>query len=124
MLITKEICNKLSITLSDLLELCDKSKRNGDKHELSEKALKRKFSRDLKNIAEKYPDRFSWKAICISDMIKETDYELRIALIKEIFKMDIITYVKCRNVIILSTMMNTEKEICLVTTILKTITKQ
>lgn len=86
MLITKEICNKLNITLSELLELCDKSKRNGDKHELSEKELKRKFSRDLKNIAEKYPDRFSWKAICISDMIKETDYELRIALIKKIFK--------------------------------------
>ena len=86
MLVTKEICNKLSITLSDLLELCDKSKRNGDKRELGEKALKRKFSRDLKNIAEKHPDRFSWKAICISDTIKETDYELRIALIKEIFK--------------------------------------
>lgn len=86
MLVAKEICDKLSITLSDLLELCDKSKRNGDKRELGEKALKRKFSRDLKNIAEKYPNRFSRKAICISDTIKETDYELRIALIKEIFK--------------------------------------
>lgn len=86
MLVAKEICDKLSIALSDLLELCDKSKRNGDKRELGEKALKRKFSRDLKNIAEKYPNRFSRKAICISDTIKETDYELRIALIKEIFK--------------------------------------
>lgn len=117
MLVAKEICDKLSITLSDLLELCDKSKRNGDKRELGEKALKRKFSRDLKNIAEKYPDRFSRKAICISDTIKETDYELRIALIKKYLKMNTIIYAKRQNVIILFIIMNMAKEICLVTII-------
>lgn len=85
MLITKKICNKLNITISELLELCNTSKRNGNKKVLSDRSLKRKFAKDLKNIAEKYPDRFSWESICLSDTIKETDYELRIALIKEIF---------------------------------------
>lgn len=86
MLVTKEICNRLNITLNELLKLCEGSKVNSSKKKLNEKALKRKFSRNLKNIAEKYPDRFSWEAICISDTIKETDYKLRIALIKEILK--------------------------------------
>lgn len=86
MLVTKEICNKLNITIGELLELCDNSKRNSDKKELSDRALKRKFSRDLKKIAGKYPERFSWKSICLSDTIKETNYESRIDLIKEIFK--------------------------------------
>lgn len=86
MLVTKVICEKLNVSINELLELCDKSKRDGTKSGYSEKSLKRKFSKQLKDIAENYPDRFSWKSICISDTIKETDYKLRIALIKEIFK--------------------------------------
>lgn len=85
MLATKEICNKLKITINELLELCDSSKRISGNMVLSEKSMKRKFSKDLKNIAKKYPERFLWKSICLSDTIKATDYESRIALIKAMF---------------------------------------
>lgn len=46
----------------------------------------KKFSRDLKNIADKYPNRNEWKSICLSDTIVEKDTEQRIALIKRIFE--------------------------------------
>lgn len=86
MLITQEICTRLKISINELLELCDNSIRNGDKKELTEKQKLKKFSRDLKNIASKYPNRSEWKAICLSDTIVENDKEKRIALIKRIFE--------------------------------------
>lgn len=86
MLVTKEICNRLKVTLNELLELCDDSKRDGKKKVLTEKQKVKRFSRDLKNIAEKYPNRNEWESICLSDTIVEKETEQRIALIKQIFK--------------------------------------
>lgn len=86
MLVTKEICTQLNVSLNELLELCDSCKRDGKKKELTEKQKAKKFSRDLKNIADKYPNRNEWKSICLSDTIVEKDTEQRIALIKRIFE--------------------------------------
>ena len=86
MLVTQEICNRLNTSLNELLELCDDCKRDGEKRELTEKQKAKRFSRDLKNIAEKYPNRNEWKSICLSDTIVEKDTEKRIALIKHIFE--------------------------------------
>lgn len=85
MLVTKEICSKLEISINDILLLCNNSKRDGTIKEKSKKNLQKKFARDLKAIAEKYPKRTEWKSICFSDTIVEQNSEKRIALIKQIF---------------------------------------
>ena len=86
MLEAKEICAKLGVSISELIELCDNSKRDSDKLDYSKKGKRKQFEKDLRKIAERYADRYSCKAICLSNAIKETDYNLRLALIKEIFK--------------------------------------
>lgn len=86
MLVTKEICTQLNVSLNELLDLCDNCKRDGKKKELTEKQKLKRFSRDLKNIAVRYPDRNEWKSICLSDTIVENNTEQRIALIKRIFE--------------------------------------
>ena len=86
MLITKEICNRLNVSISDLLTLCESSIKDGNPKELSDRAKNKKFSKTLKAIAQKYPDRNNWKSICLSDIIVETDFEKRIQLIKRIFE--------------------------------------
>ena len=71
MLVTKEICKRLNCSIDEILELCDKSLIDSDKKvEKSERAKKRQFSKKLKAIAEKYPERNSWKSICLSDSKK------------------------------------------------------
>lgn len=86
MLVTKEICKRLNCSIDELLELCDKSLIDSDKKvEKSERAQKRQFSKKLKAIAEKYPERNSWKSICLSDSIKENNINGRFNLIRTIF---------------------------------------
>ena len=86
MLVTKEICKRLNCSIDEILELCDKSLIDSDKKvEKSERAQKRQFSKKLKAIAEKYPERNSWKSICLSDSIKENNINGRFNLIKTIF---------------------------------------
>ena len=86
MLVTKEICKRLNCSIDELLELCDKSLIDNDKNVgKSERTKKRQFSKKLKSIAEKYPERNSWKSICLSDSIKENNTNGRYNLIGTIF---------------------------------------
>lgn len=80
MLVTKEICNQLDITIDDLLSLCESSIR--DKNTLK---TTKSLSKELSKIYQEYPNRTDWKSICFSDTF-EKNYEKTINLIKKIFE--------------------------------------
>ena len=84
MLVAKAMCDKLAVSMSDLIKMCDKSfVQARDRKEKTDKDL---FSVKLKVLANKYPDRYTWKAICLSDTIKEDSVEDRLKLIEAIFE--------------------------------------
>lgn len=86
MLVAKTICEKLSLTLTDVMAICDKSiMQIKERTEKSPRSHSRSFAKELKNLAEQYPERKTYPMICLSDTIKETDAGKRLQLIKVIF---------------------------------------
>lgn len=83
MLVTKEICSRLNLTIDELILLCDDSKRDGEKK--TQVKNKNYFKRQFEKIANKYPNRNKFPAICFSDAIIENDIDGRLRLIKKIF---------------------------------------
>lgn len=92
----KEILNKLECNVEDMIALCPNVKDKTENYIVKsienakkEKELKggnyRQFSKKLKEIAEKYPERNEWPAICLSDTIVETNYNYRLNFIKLLF---------------------------------------
>lgn len=82
MLVTKEICKRLNVTLQELLIMCEDATENGQEKELT----KKQYLKRVKRIAENYPDRWDKETISFSDEIKETDYKQQIKLVRKIFK--------------------------------------
>ena len=84
MLITRELCKKLQVSLDELLELCDNSIRDNSLKNKSPRGIQRAVGRGLRELAEKYPQRFEWESICLSDSIQVSDVEKRLEFIKQV----------------------------------------
>lgn len=96
MLEFKEIINKLGVSFTEMLELCPSAKDRTEnfkilslqeKNNNIEKNNKKtkNFLKLLKNLAQNYPERENWQAICFSDTIFEEDIESQLKLIKAVF---------------------------------------
>ena len=87
MLVAKAICEKLSFSIGDIISICDSSFVDAKARSQETEAARRqkKFNRKLKQLANNYPDRNKWTAICFSDSIKEKSMQGRLRLIKAIF---------------------------------------
>ena len=86
MLTVKELCKMLNLSITDLLVLCSTSLEDGLQKPPSNKKLSKIIATKLKYIAEQYPNRHDWDAICISDTFKETSIDARVDLFEKIFQ--------------------------------------